>query len=181
MEEAGEKLSGEELIATCMLLLNAGHEATVHSIGNGVKTLIENNIDVNQRMSSPDGASALVEEILRFDSPLHMFKRFVLEDLTYQGRSFNRGDVIGLLLGAANRDATRFVNPHSFDPGRVGPGHVGLGAGIHFCVGAPLARLEIEVAIQCLFKRLPTLRLARRPVYADRYHFHGLEQLALTF
>ena len=120
VQEEGERLSGDELVATCMLLLNAGHEATVHGIGNGVKAMVENKVDVTRWMSTTEGAKALVEESLRFDSPLHMFKRFVLEDLDYQGQKFKRGDVIGLLLGAANRDATKFVNPHSFDTKRGG-------------------------------------------------------------
>jgi cytochrome P450 len=180
-KEKGEKLNNEELIATCMLLLNAGHEATVHGIGNGVKTMIENGVDVNRWMSSKDGSRALVEESLRFDPPLHMFNRYVLEDLSLQGHNFKQGDVIGLLLGAANRDPGKFVNPHTFDPNRGGVGHTGFGAGIHFCVGAPLARLEVEVAIKCLFSRLSALKLARRPRYADRYHFHGLDRLELVF
>jgi cytochrome P450 len=180
-EEEGDRLNNEELIATCILLLNAGHEATVHGIGNSVKTMIENQVDVNRWMSSTDGARALVEESLRFDPPLHMFNRYVLEDLSLHGQTFKQGDVIGLMLGAANRDSGKFSNPHVFDPGRGGIGHVSLGAGIHFCVGAPLARLEVEIAIKCLFARLPTLKLAREPSYADRYHFHGLERLELVF
>jgi cytochrome P450 len=180
VEEQGERLSNEELIATCMLLLNAGHEATVHAIGNGVKTMLEQAVDVNHWMSSEEGTRTLVEESLRFDPPLYMFSRYVLEDMHYQGRDFKQGEVVGLLLGAANRDAVKFADPHHFDLQRGGIGQVSFGAGIHFCVGAPLARLEVEIAIRCLFARLPGVRLAAKPEYADRYHFHGLERLELA-
>jgi cytochrome P450 len=179
VEEAGDRLNLEELVATCILLLNAGHEATVHGIGNSVKCIIENNVDVGRWFATDKSTKKLVEECLRFDAPLHMFNRTVLEDLTYRGRNFARGDVIGLMLGAANRDGSKFANPHLFDPDRGGTGHVTFGAGIHFCVGAPLARLELEVALPVLFERLPGLRLAGAPVYASRYHFHGLDRLDL--
>ncbi|MBL4681728.1 MAG: cytochrome P450 [Pseudomonadales bacterium] len=176
VEEEGERLNIEELIATSILLLNAGHEATVHGIGNGVKAILENSIDVT---STEEGARALTEECLRFDPPLHMFTRFVLEDLEYQGQAFKQGDVIGLLLGSANRDEEKFSDAHLFNPTRGGIGHTSFGAGIHFCVGAPLARLEIEIALSVLFERLPKVRIGSEPVYADRYHFHGLEALVL--
>jgi cytochrome P450 len=181
VEEAGDRLNLDELVATCILLLNAGHEATVHGIGNGVKSILENNVDVGRWFATGETTKTLVEECLRFDAPLHMFTRFVLEDLTYKGRKFTRGDVIGLMLGAANRDGRKFTNPHLFDPDRGGTGHVTFGAGIHFCVGAPLARLELEVALPVLFERLPDLCLAEDPVYASRYHFHGLERLELAW
>ncbi|MFP6806330.1 MAG: cytochrome P450 [Pseudomonadales bacterium] len=181
VEEAGDKLSLAELVATCILLLNAGHEATVHGIGNGVKNILSNKIDRGHWFSSPDNIKALVEESLRFDPPLHMFNRFVLEDLEYGGREFKRGDVIGLMLGSANRDPAKFSDPNSFDPQRGGIGHVSFGAGIHFCVGAPLARLELEIALPVLFKRLPHIRLKGEPDFANRYHFHGLEKLELEW
>jgi len=181
VEEAGDRLDHDELVATCILLLNAGHEATVHGIGNGVKCILENNVDVARWFATGETTKILVEECLRFDAPLHMFTRYALQDLTYKGRNFARGDVIGLMLGAANRDSRKFSNPHLFDPERGGTGHVTFGAGIHFCVGAPLARLELEIALPVLFERLPELHLAEEPVYASRYHFHGLDRLDLSW
>ena len=180
-EEEGDRLSIDELVATCMLLLNAGHEATVHGIGNGVKCILEQGVDVQRWFASKESSRAVVEECLRYDPPLHMFTRNVREDLTYAGRDFKRGDVVGLMLAAANRDPCKFVSAHEFDLVRGGVGHVSLSAGIHFCVGAPLARLELEVALSVLFQRLPALRLTQKPVYADRYHFHGLERLDLNW
>ncbi|MCZ6501235.1 MAG: cytochrome P450 [Gammaproteobacteria bacterium] len=180
-EEEGDRLNIDELVATCMLLLNAGHEATVHGIGNGVKSILEQDIDVRRWFASRESTNAVVEECLRYDPPLHMFTRNVREDLNYAGRDFRQGDVVGLMLGAANRDPDKFLNAHEFDLERGGEGHVSFSAGIHFCVAAPLARLELEVALSVLFQRLPTIRLAREPVYADRYHFHGLERLDLVW
>ncbi|WP_342075446.1 cytochrome P450 [Yoonia sp. SS1-5] len=171
-EEAGEKLSEAELITTCILLLNAGHEATVHTLGNGVKTLLERGVT--------QITDAAVEEIIRYDPPLHMFTRWVYEDLEIGGHHFKRGDQIACLLGAANRDPNAYPDPNRFDPTRSGPKNASFGGGIHFCVGAPLARLELRVALQTLFERCPSLHLAGSPKYADLYHFHGLEQLLVA-
>lgn len=171
-EEDGEKLSTQELITTCILLLNAGHEATVHTLGNGTKTLLENNI------SNID--ASLTEEIFRFDPPLHMFTRYVYDDVEIEGHTFKRGDQVACLLGAANRDPATFENPNTFDPHRKGPANTSFGGGIHFCVGAPLARLEVTLALQTLWERCPKLALADRSEYADVYHFHGLKSLMVT-
>ena len=174
-EEAGEKLTTDELITTCILLLNAGHEATVHTIGNGVKTLLETGtVAVGMQ---PDNVASCVEEILRFDPALHMFTRHVYEDVGIMGQRFRRGDQVGLLLGGANRDPAVWDAPDQFVPTRPAKPHVSFGAGLHFCVGAPLARLELQVALPILFQRLPRLRLTETPIYADVYHFHGLKRL----
>jgi cytochrome P450 len=167
------KLSEDELVTTAILILNAGHEATVHSLGNAIKALLENNI----RNGLTDRH---VEEALRFDAPLHMFTRYALEDLDYDGIRLKKGDVVGLMLGAANRDLSRFSNPDTFDVTRYSFPHTSFGAGIHFCVGAPLARLEMEVGLQVLFDRLPKLQLQGMPQYCDAYHFHGLEKLMVN-
>lgn len=176
-EEAGDRLSTDELITTCILLLNAGHEATVHAIGNGVKAMLEHGLDPAVAFASPRQTEATVDELIRFDAPLHLFTRYVLEPLEIEGRAFQVGDTIGLLLGAANRDPTRFQDADRLDITRTDGANVSFGAGIHFCVGAPLARLELQCALPVLFKRLPNLTLAAPPVYADRFHFHGLERL----
>ncbi len=168
-EEQGEKLSEDELITTCILLLNAGHEATVHTLGNGVKTLLDHN--------ARDITDACVEEIIRYDPPLHMFTRWVYEDVTMGDHSFKRGDQIACLLGAANRDPAAYANPNQFDPTRKGPQNTSFGGGIHFCVGAPLARLELRIALETLLTRCPNLHISETPHYGNVYHFHGLERL----
>ncbi len=174
-EEAGEKLSTDELITTCILLLNAGHEATVHSLGNGIRLLLSSG-----RTVTPDSAEAVTEEILRFDPPLHMFTRYAYEDVTLFGHAFRRGDEVALLLAAANRDPAIWPDPQKFDPGRGQTASTSFGAGLHFCVGAPLARLEMQIALPALFARCPDLRLAGTPRFANLYHFHGLDRLEVA-
>jgi cytochrome P450 len=178
--EAG-RLSEDELIATCILILNAGHEATVHGLGNGVKALLEARIDPGEAFATAAAGAALVDELLRFDAPLHLFTRYALEDMEYDGVALKQGDKIGLLLGAANRDPERFPDPDRIDACRSPNPHVAFGGGIHFCIGAPLARLEMEIALPILFKRLPGLALAQQPSYRDSYHFHGLNALPVAW
>lgn len=179
--EDGQQLSEAELVSTTILLLNAGHEATVHAIGNGVHALLGERVDARAIFSDPTRAPAAVEEVLRFDPPLHLFTRFCLEDTEVAGVRLRRGETIGLLLGAANRDPARFPDPARFDPARAPNPHVSFGAGIHFCVGAPLARLELQSALRVLFERLPGLRMSEPARYRDTYHFHGLEALRVTW
>ncbi|MFN4141435.1 cytochrome P450 [Aestuariivirga sp.] len=173
-EEEGSKLSEDELVTTAILLLNAGHEATVHALGNGIKCLIEH--EIREAIGE-----AHVEELLRYDAPLHLFTRYALEDLEYAGLRLKKGETVGLLLGAANRDPARFPEADRFVPARQPNPHVSFGAGVHFCIGAPLARLELAVALPILFRRLPKLALAEQPCYRNAYHFHGLERLKVTF
>jgi cytochrome P450 len=180
-EEAGEKLTPDELVTTAILLLNAGHEATVHGIGNGVKSLLESGTQAQGLFADAEKGNAAADELLRHDAPLHVFTRFVLEDLEFAGVKLRQGQVVQLLLGSANRDERRYADPDRLDFVRGGAGHVGFGAGIHFCIGAPLARIEMAEAIDVLFGRLPKLRLARPTAYADRYHFHGLGALPLQW
>ncbi len=180
-EEEGERLSADELTATCILLLNAGHEATVHGIGNGVKAILENGGMPPGLFGDPQAGLDGADELLRFDAPLHVFTRFVLEPMEFAGISLAKGQVVQLLLGSANRDPEKYARPDRLDFQRGGTGHVGFGAGIHFCVGAPLARIEIAEALDVLFSRLPGLYLAENPHYADRYHFHGLAALRVAW
>ena len=178
----GEKLSEEEVVSTTILLLNAGHEATVHTTGNGVKSLLQSGLPVAPLFASTIQTEATVEECLRFDAPLHMFTRYALEDVTLgNGLSFRQGETIGLLLAAANRDPRRFAAANRFDPFRTDGQNVSFGAGIHFCIGAPLARIELQESLQALFTRLPGLRLASEPAYRNIYHFHGLERLEVEW
>ena len=174
-EAGGDRLTTDELIATCILLLNAGHEATVHTIGNGVKTLLETGSQTS--LQQPESA---VEEILRFDPALHMFTRWAYADVEVMGHRFRRGDQVALLLAAANRDPGVWDDPAVFDPRRLIKANATFGAGLHFCVGAPLARLELQTALPILFDRCPDLRLTEPPRYADVYHFHGLKRVMVT-
>ena len=169
-ESEGQKLSEDELVTTAILILNAGHEATVHTIGNGVKALLE--LGITEPVTE-----SMIEEILRYDAPLHMFTRYALEDMEYAGIKLRKGEEVGLMLGAANRDPARFGAPNQFIASRIPNPHVSFGAGIHFCIGAPLARLEMLIAFQTLFARLPKIQLVERPRYKDAFHFHGLEEL----
>jgi cytochrome P450 len=180
-EEQGERLSEDELITTCILLLNAGHEATVHAIGNGVRAILRSGVDPTALFSTDAATAATIEECLRYDPPLHMFMRYALEDLEYGGIALKKGQQVGLMLGAANRDPRRYASADRFDATREPKPHVSFGLGIHFCIGAPLARLEMQVALPILFERLPGLRLEGEPSYRDAYHFHGLEGLHLAW
>jgi cytochrome P450 len=179
-EQDGGRLSTDELVTTAILLLNAGHEATVHGFGNAIKTLLEE-VDAPETWLSPDRVDACVEETLRYDPPLHMFTRYVYEDLTLFGHDFRRGDEIGLLLAAANRDPAVFPDPNRFDPSRPVRTITSFGAGLHFCIGAPLARLEMTLALPILFERCRNMQVTATPTYADRYHFHGLERLDVHY
>jgi cytochrome P450 len=173
----GTALSIDELVTTAILLLNAGHEATVHSLGNGVQALLRHGKS-SDFLADPVRCS---EEMLRFDTPLHMFKRYALDDLEYQGVALKKGDQVGLLLASANRDKAKFAAAEDFLPLRSPNPHVSFGAGIHYCVGAPLARLEMQTALRVLFQRLPALRLDGPTLYKDTWHFHALESLPVAF
>ena len=177
-EQEGDHLTGEELIATVILLLNAGHEATVHSLGNGVKALLEGGSA--ELCRAPEAIEGVVEEIFRYDPPLHLFTRTAYETIELFGHVFRRGDQVACLLASANRDETVWPEADRFDPARRIQPNASFGAGLHFCIGAPLARLELSIALPALFTACPDLRLAEAPRYADIYHFHGLERLMVT-
>jgi unspecific monooxygenase len=171
----GTRLTRDEMIGTCVLLLNAGHEATVHSLGNAVKCLLETKAPL--ATLTPKHIAGTVEELLRFDPPLHMFTRYAYETVTVGGHTLNPGDEIALMLGAAGRDPNVYRDPHIFDPARKAPAHLAFGGGVHFCVGAALARLEMQIALAALFAHAPELRISQPPRYADSYHFHKLDML----
>lgn len=177
-QENGQKLSEDELISSTILLLNAGHEATVHQAGNAVRTILKQGGDPRRFFSNDAGTAATVEECLRFDAPLHMFTRYVYKDMELpNGETVPTGSQIGLLLGMANRDPRAFVSPDIFQPTRPDQKNVSFGAGLHFCIGAPLARLELQVSLKVLFERLPDLKLSGETAYRDSWHFHGLDRL----
>ncbi|NSX55888.1 cytochrome P450 [Parasulfitobacter algicola] len=174
-QDQDDQLTLAEITSTCILLLNAGHEATVHTTGNGVKALLDHNLQI-----IPDNTQATVEEILRYDPPLHMFTRWAYENVELGRHTIAKGTKVGLLLGAANRDPDRWDASDRFDPDRPQAVNTSFGAGLHFCLGAPLARLELQTALPILFDRFPNLQFEKQPEYANIYHFHGLKNLWLT-
>lgn len=176
-DDDGSALTDDELVTTAILLLNAGHEATVHSLGNGVQALLRHG-KASDFLADPAHCS---EEMLRFDTPLHMFKRYALQDMEYRGLHLRKGEQIGLLLASANHDGGKFAEAGEFLATRHPNPHVSFGAGIHFCIGAPLARLEMQTALRALFERLPGMRLEGRARYRDTWHFHALESLPVAW
>jgi unspecific monooxygenase len=176
----GDRLTTEELIASSILVLNAGHEATVHAIGNALLAL-ESQPDQYRLLA--DHAAILptaADEVLRFDSPLQMFERWVLEDLEWAGRPLKRGSKVGLLFGAANRDPQAFTEPEQLDLTRADNPHVSFGAGVHFCVGAPLARVEVEVALAEFARAVAAYEIADTPERLPSFVFRGVRRLSLT-
>jgi cytochrome P450 len=175
--DEGESLSEDELIGTCVLLLNAGHEATVNATGNGWWALFRNPDQLERVRADHSLIPRAVEELLRYDTPLQMFERWVLEDVEIHGRRIARGSELGLLFGSANHDPEVFAEPSRLDVGRDPNPHVTFGAGIHFCLGAPLARVELETSFRTLLERIPGLELVREPSWKPGYIIRGLESL----
>lgn len=180
-EHKGQFLTDDELISTTIVLLNAGHEATVHQIGNSVRVILESGLDPQSLFGDEKATERTVEETLRIGAPVHIFQRWALEPVEIDGVKFERGDKVSLILAAANLDPLKFSDPLTFKPGRAEAPNLSFGAGIHFCIGAPLARLELNIVLPLLFQRLPHLKLASQPKVKDVYHFHGLERLDLTW
>jgi cytochrome P450 len=182
VESDGDQLSHDELIASCMLLLNAGHEATVNAAGNSVLALLRHPDQLEQLKANPGLLPTAIEEMLRYDSPLHFFHRYVLENFEYEGFEFSKGDTIGYLYGSANRDPEAFEDADRLDIARDPNRHVAFGRGVHFCIGAPLARLELEVLFSTLLRRIPGLQLAdQEPEYNTGLVFRGLKRLQLRW
>ena len=181
VEEQGEKLSETELIATCVLLLNAGHEASVNGFGNGMVAALERAEQLKLLGDNPDElASSAVDEFLRFDAPLHLFERTATEDTEIGGVLVPKGKKIAALLGSANRDEEIFERPDEMDLTRSPNPHIGFGAGIHFCIGAPLARMEMTTALPMLIRKHPDLKLAKEPIRRPTFVLRGYESVAVT-
>ncbi|MEV6875591.1 cytochrome P450 [Amycolatopsis sp. NPDC051128] len=174
------ELTPDELVATAVLLLMAGHEATVNVLGNGITALLTHRDQWERLLASPELLDSCVEELIRFDAPLQLFERTATEDVSICGHVVERGQKIGALLGAAARDPKVFDEPDRLDIGRTPNAHLGFGLGIHYCVGAPLARVEIAAALSALADKLPGLRLAETPRRRPEFVIRGLRELRVT-
>lgn len=181
VEAEGERLNERELVATGVLLLNAGHEASVNGFGNGAIELFRHPDALSLLVADPQGLTdTAIEEMLRFDSPLQLFERTAKEDVTVAGVSVREGEKIAALLGSANRDPQAFTDPDDFDITRDPNNHIAFGAGIHFCLGAPLARLELSVTVPRLLERFPRLQLAGEPTRRDTFVLRGYETVPVA-
>ena len=181
VEDEGDHLTEDEIVSTTMVLLEAGHEATVNTLGNGMRALMLHRDEWHRVVSGEVEARVAVEEMLRWDSPLQLFERWVLEPgVVVAGQAVEIGQEVAMLFGAAERDPRRFDDPDRFDVGRSDPAHIGFGGGIHFCVGAPLARQELEVSLAGLAHRFPRMELVEEPDYHSTFVIRGLRSLVLA-
>ncbi|MBC7594595.1 MAG: cytochrome P450 [Kineosporiaceae bacterium] len=166
------KLDEDELVASVVLLLNAGHEASVNVFGNGIHALLTQRDQLARVVSGEVPMAVALEELIRFDAPLQLFDRTATADVEILGQTVRKGQKIAALMGSANRDAAVFTDPDAFDVARDPNPHVGFGMGLHFCLGAPLARMELEITLSRLLERFPGLQLAgeapRRPTWVLR-------------
>ena len=181
VEENGEKLNSHELVATCVLLLNAGHEASVNAFGNGMVAALErpDQAELLRRNSRAITDTAL-EEFMRFDAPLHLFERTATVDTELGGVKIEKGQKIAALIGSANRDSAVFERADEMDLTRDPNPHIGFGAGIHFCLGAPLARLEMSVSLPALWEKYPNMQLAGNPVRRPTFVLRGYESVSIS-
>lgn len=175
-----DELTEDELVGTCVLLLNAGHEATVNVTGNGWWSLFRNPAELARLRADRSLLPTAIEELMRWDTPLQMFERWVLEDIEVHGTRIPRGTEVALLFGSANRDPEVFADPDRLDVGRADNPHISFGAGIHFCLGAPLARIELIESFGALLDRADRLELLREPEWKPGYVIRGLHSLDLA-
>ena len=181
VEENGEKLNSHELVATCVLLLNAGHEASVNAFGNGMVAALERPDQAELlRKNSRAITDTALEEFMRFDAPLHLFERTATVDTELGGVKIEKGQKIAALIGSANRDSSVFERADEMDLTRDPNPHIGFGAGIHFCLGAPLARLEMSVSLPALWEKYPNMQLAGSPVRRPTFVLRGYESVSIS-
>ncbi|WP_262402518.1 cytochrome P450 [Actinomadura sp. CNU-125] len=173
----GDRLTEDELIGTCVLLLNAGHEATVNATGNGWWSLFRNPDELERLRADPSLVPTAVEELLRYDTPAPMFERWVLEDITVAGTDIPRGAEVALLFASANRDPAVFTDPNRLDLSRDPNPHITFGLGIHYCLGAPLGRIEMAESFGALLRTAPGMRLTAEPKWKPGFVLRGLEAL----
>lgn len=180
VEESGDQLSEEEIVSTCVLLLVAGHETTVNLIGNAVLAMLRQPSEWAALGADAARAPAVIEETLRYDPPVQMIARTAAGDMTIGEIEVPAGDIMMLLTAAAQRDSAEFDRPDSFDPDRTGLRHLGFGRGAHYCLGAPLARLEAGVALSAVTARFPNARLDGEPLYKPNVTLRGLAALTVA-
>jgi cytochrome P450 len=176
----GDRLTEDELVTTCVLLLNAGHEATVNVAGNGLLALLEHPDQLARLRADPRLLPAAVEELMRFDPPLQLFERTATEDVEVGGVTVRRGEKVAALLGAANRDPAAFADPDALDVGRATNPHIAFGAGVHFCLGAPLARVELQASFAAVLSRASAVELGGEPARRPEFVIRGLASLPVV-
>jgi cytochrome P450 len=173
-------LTEDEIAATAVLLLMAGHEATVNVIGNGVWALLRHPRQWQRLLENPSLVDTAVEEMIRYDAPLQIFERTATEDVEIAGVHVASGEKIAALLGAAARDPQVFTDPDRFDVSRTPNPHLGFGAGIHYCIAAPLARIEIAAAVRALLEKTPSLHTTRTPERRPHFVIRGLRSFPVS-
>jgi cytochrome P450 len=179
--DEGERLTEDEIVSTCIVLLFAGHETTANLIGNGLLALLRYPEQLALLRAEPERMPAAVEELLRYDSPVQRNRRLAMQDMTFGGKEIRQGDSVLVFMGSANRDPARFQDPEALDITRAPNPQMAFGHGIHFCAGAALTRLEAPIALRALLDRFPNVRLADD--FEERWHrnitFRGLQSLEL--
>lgn len=178
--DEGDRLTEQEMISTCVLLLNAGHEATVNSTVNGWWALFRHPEELAALRADHSLVPTAVEELMRYDTPLQLFERWVLDEIEIDGTTIPRGAEIAMLFGSANHDPAVFASPDELDLARTDNPHISFSAGIHYCIGAPLARIELASSMTALLTHAPTLTLAEEPTRKPNFVIRGLEGLRVT-
>ncbi len=175
-EDEGQRLTEDELVSMVFLLIVAGYETTVHLITNSVSTLLEHPDQLERLRANPELMDSAIEEVMRYNGPIHSTKPcYAAEDVTLHGVTIPKGSTVMPLLGAANHDRAVFDNPDVFDISRTPNKHLGFGMGIHYCLGAPLARIEVKIALTNLLNRNPNLRLAMEPDALEKMRFPTMD------
>ncbi|GAB2736120.1 cytochrome P450 [Streptomyces bullii] len=177
--DEGDRLTEQEMISTCVLLLNAGHEATVNATVNGWWALFRNPDQLAALRADHSLVPSAIEELMRYDTPLQLFERWVLDDIEIDGTTVPRGAEIAMLFGSANHDPAAFTDPGRLDLTRRDNPHISFSAGIHYCIGAPLARIELAASMTALLEKAPTLRLTAEPERKPNFVIRGLEGLSV--
>jgi cytochrome P450 len=179
-EEGGDQLTSDEIVATCNLLLIAGHETTVNLIANAILAMLRHPRHWSALAADPERAPAIVEETLRYDPPVQLVGRVAADDMTIGDVTVPKGDTMMLLFAAAQRDPAVYSSPDAFDPDREGIRHLAFGLGAHFCLGAPLARLEARIALSAVAARFPNARLVGEPTYKPNVTLRGMATLSVA-
>lgn len=178
---AASALTAEELVSNINILLSTGHETTTHLIGNGILALLQHPDQMQRLRAQPSLLAHAIEEMLRYDNPVQITYRAALEDADIRGKRIRKGDLVNSIVGSANRDPRRFSNPDQFDITRNEGRHLGFGLGIHFCIGAPLVRLEAEIVFDTILRRFPVIRLATETLeWQEHPIFRGLKSLPVN-